>query len=331
MRSRLSVPEVQAFETTTFDRVGWPCRVEREADLVRYADWCCHPGANQYFVPGAVLPTQCASLSFSGVERDLLQEVSRRTAAMTAKLGREVHPLLNHLAQIGPFRIIMEIRRRARVSALSILEIGAGSGYLSTMLAMTGNQIATTDNAQGLYLWQSLLFRECFGSRFSDWIEGQPTCTPDVQLFPWWDYLGMRHKCPIKADIVISNNNLGEMNPNALAYTLTLAREVLDQSPIGLFLFTCAGTPMHQEINSIQEAFRQRGFKPLKTSPFWVFAPTGRAIFSSLLDFGKQIPVYAQTGGENLISAREVVLATKKTLPVDMDFVSYIGVFRFFS
>jgi len=66
MRSSLSVPEVQAFAPLTFDQIGWPHSVQHARDLVRYADWCNHPGANDYFVENAYPPAQCASLLFTG-------------------------------------------------------------------------------------------------------------------------------------------------------------------------------------------------------------------------------------------------------------------------
>jgi len=135
-RSALPVPEVQAFSTCTFDQIGWPHSVDSASDLVRYADWCNHPGARDYFTDAAYLPTQCASLLFTAAEAALLRRISDAVGELTRSLGREVRPLLNHLAQIGPFRIMMEIRRRLGLDELTVFDVDAGSGYQAALLAL---------------------------------------------------------------------------------------------------------------------------------------------------------------------------------------------------
>src|SRR5580700_5706102 len=138
MRSKLPVPEVQAFSPCTFDQIGWPHSVTTAADLVRYADWCNHPGAHDYFANPPYLPTQCARLLFSPAEATLLRRVSGAVGDFTRALGREVRPALNHVAQIGPFRIMMEIKRRLGLDRLTIFDVGAGSGYQSALLSLAG-------------------------------------------------------------------------------------------------------------------------------------------------------------------------------------------------
>lgn len=325
-RSNLSVPEVQAFQTTTFDRVGWPHRVERIEDVVRYVDWCCHPDAGVFFAPDARIPTQCAHLMFSDVERDLLQHLSRMIASFTSRFGREVHPLLSHVAQIGPFRIVSEIRRRLGGAPLSIFEIGAGSGYLPALLGMTGNTIKTSDNAQGLFLFQHTLLQECFGSEYASWVEAGAATQARLQTIPWWDFLSLRHHGNMKIDVVISNNNLGELNPLALAYSLRVAKHLMRDSKVKLFIFTSGGTPMHQDINGVRNEFLRAGYRAVITEPFHAYCPKEHVLSEDLLNFEPDAPLYLHKG-EKLHSVRDVLLVTPETMPVEMDFVSYCDVF----
>lgn len=330
MRSKLSVPEVQAFSTCTFDQIGWPHSVARAVDLQRYADWCNHPGANDYFADPAYLPTQCASLSFSPAEAALLWKISAAVGAFTRDLGHEVHPVLNHLAQIGPFRIIMEIKRRLGVDRLTIFDVGAGSGYQSALLALAGNRTLLTDNAQGLYLFQSRLMNACKPGEVRDWlIDGPPPRNFDrcVQMIPWWEYLGLRHNTDAEADIFFCNNNLGEMNYAAASFTVHLAKQLMARSQAKIFLFTCLGTPKFSSIEMIDELLRRVGFVNIVRQPFWAYTIEGHSLPAGLFDFSNDIPRWKLQKDERLLPVRDVIDTDGDTLPPELDFISYTGVF----
>jgi hypothetical protein len=330
-RSALAVPEVQAFSTTTFDQIGWPHSVARAADLVRYADWCNHPGANDYFADNAYLPTQCSTLLFTADEVRLLRRIADGAAVMTRSLGQEVRPLLNHLAQIGPFRIMMEIRKRLGRERLTVFDVGAGSGYQAALLALAGNQALLTDNAQGLYLFQSLFMKACCGDEaVRDWVvDGRPEqgLSELVHMVPWWDYLGLRHTAHSDVDIFFCNNNLGEMNYAAAAYTAFLAKKLMASSKVKMFLFTCIGSPKQSAIEMIDELLKRAGFVNVVWGPFWLYTLKGHSLPANLFDFASDIPKWAAEPGGRLYTVREVIDADKDTLPTDLDFVTFTGVF----
>jgi hypothetical protein len=330
MRSKLSVPEVQAFSSCTFDQIGWPHSVARAIDLQRYADWCNHPGANDYFADPAYLPTQCASLLFSPTEAALLRKISAAVGEFTRNLGHEVRPVLNHLAQIGPFRIMMEIKKRLGVDRLTVFDVGAGSGYQSALLALAGNQTLLTDNTQGLYLFQSMLMKACHPGEVRDWlIDGPPPRQFDlsVQMIPWWEYLGLRHNPSAEADIFFCNNNLGEMNYAAAAFTVHLAKQLMARSPVKIFFFTCLGTPKFSAIEMIDELLKRAGFVNVVWQPFWIYTLEGHSLPADLFDFANNIPKWNMRKDEPLLTVRDVIETEKSTLPPELDFISYTGVF----
>ena len=86
MRSALPISEVQAYSTCTFDQIGWPHRVTRAIDLIRYADWCNHPGANDYFLEDAVLPL---SLPVPQWQRGVASRCSPRYAPVVTSSTKE--------------------------------------------------------------------------------------------------------------------------------------------------------------------------------------------------------------------------------------------------
>jgi hypothetical protein len=330
MRSKLSVPEVQAFSACTFDQIGWPHSVARAADLVRYADWCNHPGANDYFVENAYLPTQSASLLFTSAEADLLRRISRAVGNFTRSLGREVRPALNHLAQIGPFRIMMEIKKRLGLDRLTVFDVGAGSGYQSALLSLAGNRTLVTDNAQGLYLFQSMLVKACCGVDVRDWLLDRPPVggfDKLVHMIPWWDYLRLRHSAHSNVDIFFCNNNLGEMNYGAAAYTAHLARRLMATSKVKMFFFTCLGSPKQSAIEMIDELLKRVGFVNVVWQPFWIYTFKDHSLPPNLFDFAQEIPRWNLKPGERLLTPRDVIEVSYNTLPTDLDFVSFTGVF----
>jgi hypothetical protein len=330
MRSKLSVPEVQAFSPCTFDQIGWPHSVASAADLVRYADWCNHPGANDYFVENAYLPTQSASLMFTSAEADLLRQVSRAVGNFTRPLGREVRPALNHLAQIGPFRIMMEIKQRVGLDRLTVFDVGAGSGYQSALLSLAGNRTLVTDNTQGLYLFQSMLLKACCGADVRDWLLEGPVADgfdKRVHMIPWWDYLGLRHSAHRNVDIFFCNNNLGEMNYGAAAYTAHLAKRLMASSKVKIFFFTCLGSPKQSGIEMIDELLKRAGFVNLVWQPFWIYTLQDHFLPSSLFDFAQDVPRWSVRPGERLLTPRDIIDVSYDTLPTDLDFVSFTGVF----
>jgi hypothetical protein len=330
MRSKLSVPEVQAFSPCTFDQIGWPHSVARASDLVRYADWCNHPGANDYFGSRPYLPTQCAHLLFSPAEAGLLRMVSVATGEFTRALGHEVRPALNHVAQIGPFRIMMEIKKRLGLDRLTIFDVGAGSGYQSALLSLAGNRTLLTDNAQGLYLFQSMLLKTCCGRDVRDWLsDGPPTGSLDanVHMVPWWEYLELRRCTHTDIDIFFCNNNLGEMNYGAAAFTVYLAKQLMARSRVKMFFFTCLGSPKQSSIEMIDQLLKRAGFVNVVWQPFWLYTLEGHALPKDLFDFANDIPVWGAEKGQPLLTVREVIDTYPGTLPPELDFVSFTGVF----
>jgi hypothetical protein len=331
MRSKLSVPEVQAFSSCTFDQIGWPHSVASASDLVRYADWCNHPGANDYFGKRPYLPTQCASLFFSPAEAALLRRISDAVGEFTRGLGHEVRPALNHIAQIGPFRIMMEIKKRLGLDQLTIFDVGAGSGYQSALLSLAGNRTLLTDNTQGLYLFQSMLMKACREGHVRDWLtDGPPPerLDADVHMVPWWEYLSLRHRTHSDVDIFFCNNNLGEMNYGAAAFTCYLAKQLMARSKVKMFFFTCLGSPKQSSIEMIDQLLRRAGFVNVVWQPFWLYVLEGHSLPKDLLDFADDIPLWGAATDQHLLTVREIIDADRKTLPPELDFVSFTGVFN---
>jgi hypothetical protein len=224
----------------------------------------------------------------------------------------------------------MEIKKRLGLDRLTVFDVGAGSGYQSALLSLAGNRTLVTDNTQGLYLFQSMLLKACCGADVRDWLlDGPPPGGFDklVHMIPWWDYLGLRHSAHTNVDIFFCNNNLGEMNYGAAAYTAHLAKRLMATSKVKIFFFTCLGSPKQSAIEMIDELLKRVGFVNVVWQPFWVYALKDHFLPLNLFSFARDIPRWGVRPGEPLLTPREVVEVDKGTLPTDLDFVSFTDVF----
>lgn len=127
-----------------------------------------------------------------------------------------------------------------------------------------------------------------------------------VSHVPWWDYLKLFKSCPFKADVIISNANLAEMNLICLRYVLRLSRQMLADSPIGLFIFSNFGSPHMSSAETVEHEFRQAGYRQVLDAN--VYALEDVRISTTLIEIlESEIPLFAPDGGGKTFGPREFI------------------------
>jgi len=330
-RCQVSYPEIMAFATTTLALVGFPDRVRYEAELARYVDWNNSSSNYEYFKPAHFVVGPSVETTFSTAEANLAGRISDQVGALTReRYGREMRPISTLLSQFGLFRAIMATRQVYGLDKLRVFEIGPGNGYLGALLVHAGLPYASVDNAQSLYLWQNRLMSHGSGAAFFDWAKDGPPVEPRsyaVQHLPWWEYLKLRRVRPLKADIIVSNTNLGEMNYGALVYTARLGVEILKESPVGLFLFTNIGDAKQNSLDTVHGELVAAGFRQVGGKLFFAYTPVQHDPPRGPATLQESIPIYNPDGSHARFRTREVLRVTEDTLPMDMDFLSFVGIF----
>lgn len=329
-RCEASYVELQAFAPSTFAITNFPSIVTQERELARYVDWNNSASNAEYFKPNHFVRGPSVETAFTPAEAEIAGRVGDCVASLTAnRYGRAMRPISALLAQFGLFRAIMALQPRLD-RPLGVFEVGPGNGYLGAMLVAAGLRYACMDNAQALYLWQNRLLAECAGDDFHEWVGGGRPADSSrhrVQHLPWWHYLRLRHDCPFKADVFVSNTNLGEMNHGALLYTARIARRMLEGSPLAAFMYTNIGDAKQNSLATVEGELANAGFVKVCGDLVQAFVPKGAAPHRALTALDKTIPLYNPDGSGRRHGAREILRVSAATLPNDMDFIGFVGTF----
>jgi hypothetical protein len=324
-RVGVSIPHLMAFRPVAFESVGWPTRVSNENELLRYVDHNFEAEVPALYKRGAVFDPIGYRNAFSLDEQTLIAAISDRVADLTEhSFGRRIRPMTNLLVQTGPFRVMNQLASAFGQKPLSVFEVGPGAGYLGAMLAHAGHRYLSYDVAQSLYLWQSRLLQAVADSDFIELAGLHDSSAEAAALgarvvhLPWWTYVKMLGSTPVRADVIYSNSNLSEMTMVALRHVLLISRQMLADSPSGVFCFFSKGMPSQTPHDQIDEVFRQHGYHKAFDSPFHAFT-TRQDIVRPLYNlFKRGIHIFNPSGRKDMVDAAAVVPIRRAEAPLDL-------------
>ncbi len=317
----LAIPDLIAFKPVSFERGGYPVRVTVEGELLRYADHNFEPEVKNLFVPGAEFRPAAYRNRFSHDEKELFDRMRDLVVDLTRRrFGRPVRPISNLLVQMAPFRIIDAIAARLGQKP-AIFEAGPGMGYFGALLALSGYRYMSYDITQALCLWQNRLHAWIAGEEFGELITNNHPASLQrrVVQIPWWKFVHFRQGSPVRADIVYSNSNLGEMHPFALPQVLFIARQILQDSALGLFMFIHHGSQPQQDESTINNLIDQFGFQRVFAKNFHGFILKGRSLPPALLELEQiETPDFNPSGRGGALQAAEIMAVAPQEAPLDV-------------
>jgi SAM-dependent methyltransferase len=238
-------PALRAFSPVAFAHANFPVRVAHETELRRYADIMYETRSREEWLKSKL---------YSRNEAQAMLLLSAQIEELTGRLfDKPVQPLMCLFAPIDLMRIVEHLAATVR-RRLTVLEIGLGSGHLAAYLINAGHRLVAVDVCQSLYLWQNRLLSSY---DHDEWAAADVRTfpvrqnSPQVTHIPWWHFARFHESSlPIKADIVICDAALGEMDHFGFRYVANIARVVTRQSNVGCFLYQNLG----------EERFQQRPF-----------------------------------------------------------------------
>ena len=194
--------EIQAFQSETWEKSGYPHRISSQDELHRYHD---------FQKPFRLAEFLDAATPMSEAEFARFQEASKRihrfakTLKSPFRLGSGKKSLL---AAVNYARILEE--RQAfdgPQGQAGILEIGPGCGYLGLLMGLRGVPYTAIEVTQALYLYQECLWRS---ADFPD------MCDRHIS---WWRALDRATPLPA-FNTVMANRVLAEMSLSSLVFYL---------------------------------------------------------------------------------------------------------------
>lgn len=323
----LPIPVMMAFKPVTFERYAYPTHISSMREVLRYADHNCEAEVPGLYRAGATFPPVGYVNSFTIDEREMLDTLRNRVAAATLRdFGRSVKPATNLLVQMGPFRVMSHLARTFELAPMTLFEVGPGAAYLGAMMAVAGHRYLAFDVTQSLYIWQQYLLSTLAEGDFFETAsrsDFDPAIASRIVHLPWWQYVKLLYGTMARADVVYSNSNLGEMSPLALKHVLHISREMLKDSPLGLFGYFSTGMTAQSSPEQIGAAFVSAGYRLVFKEPFMAYVLDGHDSRRLEEAFKDGIPFYEPRGKGKRFDANEVMSMKRSEAPLDAQLAAW--------
>lgn len=292
-RVRASYPALRSFAPVSFAAVNFPTQVTQEAELRRYADIMYETIDREHWL---------RQVRWSPAEEKAILALRGEVEALTGHLfERPVQPLMCLFPPLAMLRLV-EAAAAMRGRRLRVVEIGPGSGFFGAYCLLQGHRYLGIDNTQALYLWQHRLFRWIARDSLEDFAlaDTPPAAYPESRaaLVPWWHFAEMYRSNGLKADIVVCDAAMGEMDPFASRYIIRLSKEMLEQSDVGLFVYQNLGEQRQSDLAAIRQRFQARGYTEIPCGPVQVQAASGHSPVDWLRGLSSGAPPLGSAGGK---------------------------------
>jgi SAM-dependent methyltransferase len=245
--------------SVVFDRIGYPMRIREDRAAVRYVD-VMHETRFAHNIDSMLG-------GLTDAELELLVKVNLRVADLTGRLYGQRSFTTGSAARA--LVMLRNIETLYGDRKLTVLEVGPGSGYLGAFLILKGHKYVATDVTQAMYLYQNHLWGDLLGDRFHELatedadVGGLLSSEGPVGVhIPWWKYLTLHTSERLfPVDVVTASHVLCEMPVDGRAYTIRLARRLLDGGgEHAAFVFEGWGAEGTAEPWNVTSQFWQAGF-----------------------------------------------------------------------
>jgi len=248
-RATVSNRAIEAFALEVFSVLGYPFRVDSEAELWRYHD----------VMQEGRFERNLHLIQDSEHDFDLV----RKTAKQILDFSEHCLPFRScgkHALTRSLYQFQLIIKNRPHDGKLKILEIGPGSGYLGILLANDGHEYFAMDAAQAFYLYQKKIWSHIFQSEYFDFSEStsRPT-NPRITHLPWWRFANLSIALP-EIDIVTVNHALTEMHENAVKLIFSRLHGQWGDNPLKIVLAEKLGYDYFKRKDEMFASIQELGF-----------------------------------------------------------------------
>jgi len=271
-RATVSNRAIEAFALEVFSVLGYPFRVDSEAELWRYHD----------VMQEGRFERNLHLIQDSEHDFDLV----RKTAKQILDFSECCLPFRScgkHALTRSLYQYQLIIQNRPHDGKLKILEIGPGSGYLGILLANDGHEYFAMDAAQAFYLYQKKIWSHTFQSDYFDYSESvnRPINTKITHL-PWWRFADRSVALP-EIDIVTVNHALVEMHENAVKLIFSRLYRLWGDNPQRIVLAESLGYDYFKRKHKMFASIQELGFSSARPQAgVYIWVPDSNAAQSQL-------------------------------------------------
>jgi hypothetical protein len=142
---------------------------------------------------------------------------------------------------------------------LNIIEIGPGSGWLSSLLYIDNYNVFSIENTQSHYCFQSKLFSSIAKNKFRELAKRNHTNYSNLNHLPWWKICKPNFAMP-KQDLITSNHMIQECSVWAVHFYISMVNRVLKDDGIWVIEGTGAGYIGGPTLEFLKEETKKHGF-----------------------------------------------------------------------
>ena len=206
---------LRAFTPITFHNLGFQTEIKSKDELWKYID-TQHEG--RYFENLSLLNGGLTAQEF-----ELFQEAVNICCKFTKTINKELIPINALTRSFISYRAIKSYYTSLN-KAPSVLEIGAGSGYLGLLCGISGWRYSSLDVTKSLITYQNTLWD--FAGFKVKFAEDEVTYSDsDFLQIPWWVWCNTDNSLP-KRELVVANHVIQEMSPLSLSFTIKRFRDL---------------------------------------------------------------------------------------------------------
>ena len=142
---------------------------------------------------------------------------------------------------------------------LNIIEIGPGSGWLTSLLYLDNYSVFSIENTQSHYCFQSKLYTDIAENNFSEFANINVSKFKKLNHLPWWKICRPSFMIP-KQDIITSNHMIQECSVWAIHFYVSMVNRLLKENGLWVIEGIGAGYIGGPTLDFFKEETKKYGF-----------------------------------------------------------------------
>lgn len=255
-KKNLSNRFLQAFQPVTFDKAGYPTRIESEDEVYRFLDTMHENRLKLYY------ESEYYEYAPTCIEFEIIKKVVKNIYEFSRK--KYGHGIIVKATMLSSMNVLRRIKCLTVSENLpTIFEVGGGTGILGALLYETGYKYISTDITQAFYmtqnnLWEGL-FPECVEESLNSVENLNEIVMEKIIHIPYWKLWELRCN-ELEADIMVANHCLTEMHPWSLHFYLSYGKWLMRNSKYKLFIAQSAGRFNSGNFEYLLKSFHEMGY-----------------------------------------------------------------------